>query len=559
MTDEEREYALGVLGDGLLALSDESLGGGHGDLPRSVRRVAESPQYYEHGDDEVPYSWVLYENDVRALSSMLRHADEDFQGGYEFSVHLSMSSGTYTHRIGEDGFLTSEEMAPLVDVSTRNEDANYYILTGEHLHADPYASHPALGTNQFETGVDYSKLDIYHTSEDRSNVVEGLFTYEWHDKGEAVSQLIDWISDNAGSDDPELQDMAGTAAASFIDMVTTAEMQEALTDTGVDFNEDGKDYKSASFTAFNTELADSLADVFDSYIFSFAESSVSEINEDGEEIATIGVGDYISESNRFNIGPQERAAYMEYLMGNDDTAARTINSAATYQTLAIEDLLSSGNTSTAARGSASLNALIEIALDAEAEKRSLDLTETKERKEKLYKYAIEKAAEHSDKIPVIGNSISWGLNLGPDWIVEKLVDQETTVKPRLPSGDNAETRARQNELILLEQIMNSQSENIEQKPPKHLIETLMEADVCTINSDGDLELDPSSELWQDNSRPEGDFLELDDILAGALENTEINPTDPRTERKSTDALALAEEYSEEYNNRYDLVKDFGKR
>jgi hypothetical protein len=566
MSDEERDRALGILGDGLLTLSDHRLGGGYDDLPTSVREAAEGPHLTPTGS--TPPSSHTWAEDAQSLAAMLGSAHESMEPGYGLSMTLSLSMGMYSDEYSEvmDQFIPEDDVLSLVDVANRNKDAMHDLFAGvenEDGEREPYVHPNLMGTYEDEDGQFHRfspHTEQWGSPEEMINTaVEGLFTHHWEDDGETVGDMIEWIAQDAHSENQEERDRAGRAAAGFIETITASEMQTALTDTGVDITEDGKEYSNASFTAFNTELADNLADVFDSYIFSFAESGVSETNDQREEVAITGVGEYISESNRFDIGPQERAAYMQYLMGNDDTASRAVSSAVAYQSVAIEAFLETGNSSTASRGPASLNALIDIALEAEAAERELDLTEAKERKEGVYTFALEKVAEYSAKIPVVGESLAWGLGLGTDWAVEKFVDQDTSASPRLPSGENPETLTRQNELILLEHIMNSSSDNIDQKPPQHMIDTLAEAKVLEVNPDGSISIDPSSELWQDNDSLEGEFIELDDILAGALENTEVTPADPRTERKPTDALDMAGEYNTEYGNRYDLVQKFGKR
>jgi predicted DNA-binding ArsR family transcriptional regulator len=538
LSEEQREHALGVLGDGLLALSDPELGGGYESLPESVRRAAEGPFLLaDESGTEPAYQMSTYQLDAQALSALLRHTDEELQGGYTLSTNLTMSTGSYNYYWGgdgEDSWLTSEELAPLVDVGTRNEDANYYILTGDQPQ-------------------NASIADLGYPESFREEAVQGLLTFEWHDQGEAAGGLIDWISEKSRSEDPEVQAIAGEAASGFIEIVTTAEMQEALTNTGVDVTEGDDEYKNASFTAFNTNLADTMVDIFDSYIYSFASGEVVQTGDDNATLT--GIGDYNPDYNGFTIGPQERAAYLEYLMGNDDAASSVISSASTYQHWELEAYLESGDQNATSRGAASLYGLIDVALEAEAENRKLDLQETEDRKEQIYGFVLDKAAEYSGKVPVVGESIGYGLGLGRDWMIGQAVDQDISTSPRHPTSDNPETRIRQHHLIFLEHISNSESVNIKQPPAPEYVGELERLGVLTTEEDGSVVIEMDATNWSLSDSPGQNMDAVDDALANALGATIITPSNGTT----TNAEAMASTFSTPYDNRYELIKSHAPR
>ncbi|WP_433699434.1 hypothetical protein [Nocardiopsis sp. CA-288880] len=532
MTGEEREHALGTLGDGLLALSDPELGGGYESLPESVRRAAEGP-FLTTDPDEPVYALVTYKDDVEALTSLLRHTDGDLGAGYTLSTNLTMSAGSYNYfwgSAGEGGYVMSEDLAVLADVGTRNEDANHYVLTGEHPSPAP------------ETGADYP--DKF-----RRDAVQGLLTYEWHDHGEAASGLIDWISADSLSEDEDVRNRAGEAASGFIGMVTTPEMQQALTDTGVDVG----DSEDASFTEFNPALADRFADVFDSYLFSFAASEIKS-SEEGNALLT-GVTDYNPETGAFNIGVQERAAYMQYLMGDDGSAMRAVNSAMAYEQAQIELYLGTGDTDLTAPGAASLYSLIDLGLEMEVEDRTGDLDAARERKEQLYTFALEEGGNLAEKIPVVGAAINRGLDLGADAIVQQLVETDIDITPKVPRNEDEEIRRVDQQAEFLSYVMSSGSDSVVTPPSREHLDVLEEYGVVSYGDDGSVTVRTDSTGWDVTDEPGGGRSDVVNALHGALNSTQIDPSN----REQDNGNVFYNEFSGPYNARYDLIQAEGKR
>ncbi|WP_285734088.1 hypothetical protein, partial [Nocardiopsis sp. ATB16-24] len=551
LTDEEREYALGVLGDGLLALSDPSLGGGYEDLPASVRKAAEGPFLQEPGGEEMPYHLVVYQEDARALSDLLKHTDPELQGGYALSTNLSLSSGAYLHywgSEGDDGWLTSEEIAPLVDVGTRNKDTNYFMLTGTHL--DP------------ELGIEYAEHE-------RTNAVEGLFTYEWHDEGATARQLTDWLAEDLDSDDYQESSRAGRAFAGFMETVTDPEMYESLINTGVHVTEGENDYKDASFTHFNTELANSFADIFNAHIHSFAEGSVWE--ESGAPIE--GIGNYDPDSRIVDIGPEERAIFMQYLMGNDESAADVVESVDIYQQIEAAAFLESGQEKSTARGAGTIQGLLEEALKRDSEDRSADLKETVDRNKQVTGFLVDEAGNLADKIPIIGKAISKGMGLASDSIVDAIVNGEFDVSPRHPTYTSTEYIEQNFRLEALDYVSQKYPEELNNVVRPDEFRTLMEGGVLTIERGGEVLtaddidenfiLDSSIELtieknignWNSSVRSGDGLNTMDDALGDIMYDIEIITSDERTKSGSE----RVEDFTGTFTGAYNDTNNFFER
>ncbi|MDT0331915.1 TPR repeat region-containing protein [Nocardiopsis lambiniae] len=535
MSGEERAHALGVLGDGLLTLSDEDLGGGYDLLPQSVRRAAEGPFLHLPGENEMPYHLVSYQEDARALSHLLRHTDDELRGGDAFSTNLTLGAGAYMHywgAEGENGWVVSEELAPLVEVGTRNEDANHYVLTGEY----PNGKTEIPGLPEL-------------APHERTNAVEGILTYEWHDDGATARGLVDWMAEDALSEDDEVRERAGTAAAGFVETVTTAEMQKALTDTGVDVG----DSKDASFTEFNPELADAFAGVFDSYIFSFAESVI----EDADNELITGVGDYNPETGGFNIGIQERAAYMQYLMGDEAAATRVINSASAYEYAATELYIATGDNEVASLGPATLHSLIETGISMELADRVGDDKAAQERREELYGFALGEAGKLAEKIPVMGAVINKGLGLGSDSIVEYLAASDVEIVPHVPGNgnDNEETRRINQQTEFLAHILDSGNEAVLKGPGEAHMEDLERYGIVSYREDGSIRVETDRGRWNVTDEPGGGTTDAANALHAALNSTLIDPSN----REPANGNTLYNEFATPYNTRYDLVQELGRR
>ncbi|WP_159944734.1 MULTISPECIES: hypothetical protein [unclassified Nocardiopsis] len=549
---EDRESALGAIGDGLLALSDTRLGGGYDMLPASVRHGVEGV-YLNHGDEDkvVPLDVDAWQN-WSTLSELFAHTDANLEGGYELSANLHLVTGLHLEMWGGregDGMPSQEEMGTLLDVASRNRDANYYMLTGEHLHEEP--------------GMESN--DHY-----RERALEGVFTTEWHDDGHTARQLTDWLAEDLHSEDPDVSRRAGDAFAGFMETITDPDMHEALTNTGVDVTEGENEYSNASFTQFNGALADSLADIFDAHIYSFAKGDVL----DGNDQPNQGIGDFDPDRSFVNMGPDERAMYMQLLMGNDETAGRVVNSVDAYQQIESLAFLETGNETISARGSGQLQGLLERALWLESENRSADLDEQIDRQKEIADFVVGEAAGLSEKIPVIGTAVSKGLDLGQESIVNAIVSGEYDVSPRFPVYTSEDSVNRNFRMETLDYLAQSDPRAFQEDTQRGDFRVLVDSGVVTVERDGRV-LDASdvtndfafdqdvtvSVTKGDWSRFVADDLSaVDDALSNIMDTTRVNAEyvdrfgDTVQRDDSSDAWVA--DFTTEYMNSYGKTRDY---
>ncbi|MFF8765331.1 hypothetical protein ACF07Q_12510 [Nocardiopsis dassonvillei] len=318
LTDEEREHALGMLGDGLLALSDPDIGGGYGDLPPSVRNAIDIPFTDE---EETPGDLTTQEGDARtyaSLSALFAHTSDDMEGGYGLSTRLSLSAGAYIELWGDstEHWVSSEEIGNLVDVAARNKDANYYLLTGDHLNP--------------ESGVDY-------TDDKPTDALVNLFTYEWPDDGADIRGLTDWLAEDGASEDTDIKERADKAMDGFIEIITRPDIQESLMrtgnqvdDTSTTEDEEGNEvteefeWRDVSMGHLNPEIADSLAGIFETYIDTFADSSIIE----GNSLTTDMETDY--NEDRLVISLDDRRTFAQFIAGNPGATERMLAATDNY-------------------------------------------------------------------------------------------------------------------------------------------------------------------------------------------------------------------------------------
>lgn len=528
MSGEERAHALGVLGDGLLTLSDEDLGGGYDLLPESVRRATEGPFLAPGGDGEMPYHLVNYQDDALALSQLLRYTDDELQGGDAFSTNLTLGAGAYMHYWGvegENGWVVSEDLAPLVEVGTRNEDANHYVLTGEYPGgAESIPGLPELAPHE------------------RTNAVEGLLTYEWHDGGATARGLIDWMAEDALSEDDEVRERAGTAFEGLMRTLTDEEMYEQLINTGVHVTEGDNEYEDAVFTQFNTELGLGLVDVFDANIYSFSDSEVWE----SENMPVEGVAAFDPNDGTVRMGAEERARFMHYLMGGDESAARLTQSIDVYQQIETAAFLENGRPEENARGLGILQALLEEATGRDARDREEDLGHQVERDKAIAEYFVGEAAGLSEKIPLIGAAVSKGMELGQDGIVGAIIDGEYEVVPRGSTYSSEINRVRNFEVEALEYVAYNDPSQFNEVQYNGDLQDLIEGGVITVQRDGavldagdltddfvfgpdvTVSVEKDSNNWNEDFRQDGGRWSMDASMGNVVGDIPFTASDGRT-------------------------------
>nr|WP_152448029.1 hypothetical protein [Nocardiopsis alkaliphila] len=559
MSDEEREQALGTLGDGLLALSDPRIGGGYENLPQSFRHAVEGPWIDPDAEGKIATGPVGLGMDMKALSAFMEHTDENLEAGYGLSTNLHLSTGAFLDAWGDevhgsdDLLPDSEQVSHLLDVASRNKDSNYYILTGDHLNEEP--------------GVPYGDGGL------REQALEGALTFEWHDDGHTARQLTDWLAQDVHSEDPEVSERAGDAFVGFMETITDSEMHDALTNTGVDVTEGDNDYSNASFTQFNGALADSLGDIFDAHIYSFANGDI--LDADGNAVE--GIGDFDHDTGYVRMGPDERAQYMQLLMGNDETAGRIVNSVDAYQQIEAIAYLESGNEATSARGSAQLQGLLERALYLESVNRSADLDEQIERETQIADFVVSEAGSLSEKIPVIGQGVSKGLDLGKDSIVEAIVDGDYEVSPRFPTYTSEQSVERNFRLETMDFMLRNDPEAFNGQTQRADLRTLVDGGALTIVQDGrelgpseignDFVIDDSVELslqedpgkWEHNE--DRALSGMDDALGNIMDATVLtaNSTDPHTGEPvvyTASGDKWVSDFTGQYSDAYKTTRDY---
>ncbi|MEY9213477.1 hypothetical protein NI17_000595 [Thermobifida halotolerans] len=351
MSDEEKDELLKVLGEGILTLSHEDLGGSFEQLPQSVRNAAVGPVDDTQTEGPMPYGYVDWADDIVGLSRLLGGTDDDLEGGEDFSVNLLSTLG---HEMADPALgppleLTSETGIPLVEAATRNIEANHALLTGDY-------SHPRFGTESGE-------------------VLSGLYAFEWSDDGEAVSGLTDWIPEYSRADGEageEQRLLAGEATAGLIKHITSNDAFAALTNTGVTVGDDG----NAAFGQYNPELAESLAGIFVAYMDDFGMDV--QLNEEG-----LAESDWV-----FNFDSNEnlvlnefgRARFLQYIVADEATAIDTYAAVQLHSSDQFTSYLGGEPDSYGFRVNGTeagiLNGLFEAALMNEAADRSADIEQT---------------------------------------------------------------------------------------------------------------------------------------------------------------------------------------
>lgn len=212
-SEADQKWMMSAAGAGILALSDEKLGGGFQDdqhpygLPKDLYELLHDPAVTSKLETIGTSSYVTVEgtrlDDLGALADLVHAAPPDMHGGTRFSELVTqrvaeISNIVERHRttdLHSPGLqlLVEPDLAKwgsddhhlrhLLDVSTRNHQANYNLLTGATN--DPMA--------RIGTYVD----DPVYTMDNRKFLISSLFGKEWSDDGKAAGGLVDWIGDDS--------------------------------------------------------------------------------------------------------------------------------------------------------------------------------------------------------------------------------------------------------------------------------------------------------------------------------------------------------------------------
>ncbi|QSB15597.1 hypothetical protein JQS43_04395 [Natronosporangium hydrolyticum] len=285
-----QERMLGALGTGLLGLSNPELWPPHlrgqdpmdpqsrYHLPQTVIDLVSQPSLDAQQTMQYPHLGPLVDrlDDFAKLSTMFAHVPADVEGGTRFSelttqrvAELAFAAQMYQDGGFGRGITTASPLVnteavaailePLLEVSTRNEEANYRLLTGE-----------GLGPME-RTALKHPDAN-YHHYDDQAFLLNALYGFQWSDDGAAAAGLTNWISERAQAAalNGEYDPMATEAAAALIDLVTmTAEGEGHQDDPRIDTY----DSLMRSLSQHNPEIARSFSRIAASYLGDFSEPS----------------------------------------------------------------------------------------------------------------------------------------------------------------------------------------------------------------------------------------------------------------------------------------------
>ncbi|MDS1270160.1 hypothetical protein RIF23_07620 [Lipingzhangella sp. LS1_29] len=304
------------LANGLLALSDESMDGGFDRLPQSVRNVAIGPWEGSEslsGGDGDPYNSYQWELDFNHLGNLLSSASQQQTGGDQFSVYVTSIIGSYLdgYTLSEDGQSPSHgeiddyAIESLLDVSTRNIDANHSVITENGIYSHPHRSDP-------------------------SEILEGLWKHDWtSSQEEIVKQLTDWIPDYANSGDPGKENVAGTSAASIVDLLSD---HDGLGSNLRMVRQD--DGSGEGFAEFNPVIAGDISRIYYAYIDDFAIEQSLHGGEDAYSPSYVGDMDG---GGGLRVSLQDGTSFLQVFMANEDISRNIFTASAEKEMLLIEE------------------------------------------------------------------------------------------------------------------------------------------------------------------------------------------------------------------------------
>ncbi|WP_152436893.1 TPR repeat region-containing protein [Nocardiopsis xinjiangensis] len=426
-----------ALGGGLLALSDGGLGGGYEYLPEDVQNVAEGPNGWngggarpgDTGNDQEERSHESWVDAASSLGDLLQAAPSleghPMQGGEAFSAHMTVSiSEAMDIDYPDENFTPTEELQPLLDISTRNPEGSAVLLTGETTNGNEY-SHPG-----------YGNVDL-------GDVLGNLYQQDWEDDGATVSQITGWIPEYANSEDPDMVHLAGNSSAGLIEAIA-ADNELYLDLIGIEFEEGSDndnpahniDQTKTSFTENNPALAENFFEIFHTYIDDF-----------GGEVDP-GTHNYNTEEEHLNLDPESRARFMQYIAGDHDSA---VNMAAAVDAQKLDNLSLGGSDPNSPEVSGShngtLQGLLDTAFQNEAMNRTANADEaeienTERRKEAAT--MVSDMALAAAKAPAGANPVT---SLGADMlemIIKEDIQNEIDDDIKEDLGDFAEARGSTN-------------------------------------------------------------------------------------------------------------------
>ncbi|MEV6822803.1 hypothetical protein AB0M72_29070 [Nocardiopsis dassonvillei] len=414
ISDSLREDINRNLANSMLILSDEDIGGGMDSLPQDVQNIAFGDKFdmselqTESDIDAQISEHGTWRDNFSALGDFLGHSGPGVRGGTEFSTTLLASSAAdLVHGESWSDPTDGEHLQSIIEVASRNTEANNIILTGEDFQGDEYQHHP----------------NHEHLTPER--FVESLYTHPWPDEGAAVSGITDWIWRQADGEAHE-QEQAGEAMAALMRMFGDPAFNDALSGTGhaVDgqiTESDGTvvdmQWDDVSAGHLNPELAWEWSELFTTYIDDFASEYGMDSGSDGPVAG--------EERTRWDpkdgllMVPTDRAEFIQQIMGDGDAATRTYAETMAFgQDKMYEYIEGRGSvtgelTLDGASDAGVLRGLIDTALEQEAATRTVNDGKDADYKNRVTGYAADMLGAAISEIPLTGSSvISEGIKIG---------------------------------------------------------------------------------------------------------------------------------------------------
>lgn len=300
-----------ALANGMLVLSDEKVGGGMARLPADVRDAADGPEMMpiseltDENSDDYMDDYREWGGKFATLADFLGASDGRVKGGTEFSTTLL---GTTVKNAGLVQFYgrepNLEDYQSVVEVATRNEEANHILLTGKDFDGNEYEHHEN------------------HAGMTPTSALRTLYTIDWEDDGKAVRGLTDWIARDADSGSEVARERAGEAAEALVDILTTADDKgkNPFLDTPVG----GKDY-DRSVAEINHQVLLGLASVYEAYLDDFSidtdEFGYKKLDGSRDDL-------YLFHENgdRALLLPQDRhKTFLQLLLSNEEYSAPIVS------------------------------------------------------------------------------------------------------------------------------------------------------------------------------------------------------------------------------------------
>lgn len=297
--EADQALIMAAMGGGMLALSDPRIGGGGTRMPESMKTLVD--HFFGTGK-RPPYSNETAA-ELRGLGkffgAMEGRGFDKLEGGKEYSAALTLAvaDADSSFRTGSE-----DELIDVLEVSTRNRDANAGLLTGALQHPD------------------YGKDTPEH-------VLRGLFGPQWKDEGAAAAGLIDWIGDDAASNDKAERDRAAASAFALFTTMTNEKASEHWNESAYDFFSDGYGgigkFENAPIGAANPAIAMSMAKSAAPYLEYF-----SAADNDGDSALTMQ-----NPVSQMYLSMDTRQSFIELIMG-DPAAGEGFGTAAYKHVLA---------------------------------------------------------------------------------------------------------------------------------------------------------------------------------------------------------------------------------